>query len=72
MICHEDTKSRSIVKAISWKTTAIIISFVVGYYVSGSWALSAEITGIAAAVGLVAYYFHERIWNRIEWGRIAN
>lgn len=67
--CHEDRKARSVVKAITWKLTAVIISFIVGYYVTGSTKVSAEITGIAAVVGIVVYYIHERIWNKITWGR---
>jgi uncharacterized membrane protein len=72
MECVSDSHARSIIKAVTWKLTAVIITLVVGYWISGNWKMSAEITGIAAVIGLVAYYFHERIWNRIGWGRVSN
>lgn len=56
-----DTRARSIAKAVTWKLTAIVIAFMVSYGVSRDLRLSAEITGVAALVGIIAYYFHERL-----------
>lgn len=55
-----DTKTRSIVKAITWRIIATLIAM---YWV-----------GLQAAIVLniiqtVAYYFHERAWVHIKWGR---
>lgn len=55
-----DTKTRSIVKAITWRIIATIIAYIfVGF--------TAAI--IINVVQTVAYYFHERIWNHVNWGR---
>lgn len=55
-----DTKTRSIVKAVTWRIIATIIAFIfVGF--------TAAI--LINMVQTVAYYFHERVWTRINWGR---
>lgn len=55
-----DTKTRSIVKAITWRVVATLIAM---YFVGLQLAILMNI------IQTVAYYFHERVWTRIHWGR---
>jgi hypothetical protein len=55
-----ETKRRSIVKAITWRIIATLIAM---YWVGLQAAIVLNI------VQTVAYYFHERIWTQIKWGR---
>lgn len=62
---------RSIAKAISWRVVGTIDTLVVSYIVLGEGKF-----GEASAIALVdfvtkmfLYFFHERVWNKIKWGR---
>ena len=55
-----ETKTRSIVKAITWRVIATLIAM---YWVGFQAAIVLNI------IQTVAYYFHERAWVHINWGR---
>ena len=63
------TKSRSATKSITWRVLGSIDTFIVSFIVTGhaKWALG--IAGTEAITKLILYYWHERIWDRIKWGR---
>lgn len=64
-----DSHARSVVKAITWKLVAFSITLLISYIFTRDFKLAGQITGWAALIGMVAYYFHERVWNIITWGR---
>ena len=73
-----DKASRSIVKTFSWRFIAsidtLILSFTVMYFVGvENTSDAAKAAGIIASLEvpnkLLLYYFHERMWNRIKFGR---
>lgn len=60
---------RSVVKALSWRVVGTIDTLVVSYYVTGKFTLAASIASVDFLTKLVLYFFHERIWNKIKWGK---
>ena len=64
-----ETRFRSVVKSITWRILAVIITWTVVYSYTGNVGGSLKITITAAGVSIITYYFHERIWNNIEWGK---
>jgi uncharacterized membrane protein len=60
--------SRSLAKAISWRTTGTIDTFVISYFVTGKMSLAGTIAGVEVVTKILLYYFHERIWAVIPWG----
>lgn len=66
---HIELRSRSIAKAITWKIIALSLSWIILYLFLREAGESFKIAIVVAPVSLVAYYFHERIWNRIHWGK---
>lgn len=60
---------RSIVKAISWRVVGTIDTLIVSYILTGEIALATSIASVDFLTKLVLYFFHERIWNKIKWGR---
>ncbi len=64
-----ESHGRSILKAFSWKIIASVISFCILYYETRDVAQSLRFSITIFFVGLVAYYIHERIWNRVHWGK---
>ena len=61
---------RSVIKSISWRTIGTIDTMVISYFVTGRLALALSIGGIEVFSKMALYYFHERTWNRINFGRI--
>lgn len=64
-----DTAKRSLVKTISWRVTGSGATFGISYLISGNVAVAGTIAGIQLVANTVLYFIHERIWNRISWGR---
>lgn len=65
-----DTRKRSLIKGIMWRSIAVVASFTVAYLVTGGLTVSLELTVIGNAVSATLYYFHERFWAGIGWGKI--
>jgi uncharacterized membrane protein len=64
-----DAPRRSLVKTISWRITGSSATFLIAYLLIGNFAV-AGVIGITQMVSnTILYYFHERIWNRIQWGQ---
>lgn len=66
---HHEWHSRSVVKALSWKLIASVMTFGVSYWFTGNLETASGTAGVMFVGGLLLYYLHERIWNRIRWGK---
>jgi len=66
------TKSRSITKAFSYRIWGTLSSFLVAYIITGKADLSALIAFWETVLKVYIYYVHERVWNKIQWGRHNN
>jgi uncharacterized membrane protein len=64
-----ETKRRSIVKAITWRTMGTIDTMLIAYFLTGEWKTAMSIGGIEIFTKMILYFFHERIWNLINWGK---
>jgi uncharacterized membrane protein len=63
------TKSRSFVKALTWRTTGTLDTFIISLLITKKPFIAASIASVEVLTKIVLYYFHERIWNRVSWGR---
>ena len=61
---------RSVVKAISWRTVGTIDTIIVSYFITGNLVMAASIGSIEVITKMVLYYFHERAWNKLSFGRV--
>ena len=66
-----ETRRRSVAKALSWRILAGIITSCVALGMTGELGFAAKIGLIDTLVKLLIYFLHERIWNRISYGRIT-
>ncbi|WP_139959948.1 DUF2061 domain-containing protein [Flavicella sediminum] len=64
-----DKPIRSVVKAISWRLIGTIDTMVVSYFVVEDVKTASTIAGVDFVTKMVLYFFHERFWNSIKWGR---
>jgi len=63
------SKSRSFIKSLSYRIFGTLSSFIVVYVITGEKTLSVLIAFWETVVKVGIYYWHERIWNKITWGR---
>ena len=61
---------RSVVKAISWRTVGTLDTIIVSYFITGNLVMAASIGTIEVITKMALYYFHERAWNKISFGRV--
>lgn len=66
---YYENNKRSIVKTISWRSLATLTTAIIVYLFTGKLILAISIGSIEAIVKIVLYFFHERTWNRINYGR---
>lgn len=64
-----ETPRRSLVKTISWRITGSTATFLISYAVLGNISISGTIAVIQLTFNTLLYFLHERVWNRITWGR---
>ena len=61
---------RTITKALSWRFVATLVTFTVAWLVTGKLTFAVEIGVADTLIKLGAYYFHERLWIRVKFGRL--
>jgi len=64
-----DSSKRSLAKTLSWRITGSASTFTIAYLVTGSAGISTGIAVIQMIVNTFLYWFHERVWNKIKWGK---
>lgn len=64
-----DKNARSLVKTVSWRLTGTGATFIISWIISNNFAIAGTIAIIQLVSNTILYYCHERIWNRIKWGR---
>jgi adenylylsulfate kinase len=60
---------RSLVKAITYRLLIIVLDITVIYLLTGRLDVALGFMIISNVYTSIAYYFHERIWNKIGWGK---
>ena len=67
-----DTKIRSWVKSVVWRVIGIILLGAISYLITGNWKEMTIITVLFHSIRVILYYFHERLWERISWGKLKH
>lgn len=60
---------RTLLKTISWRVVGTVATVVISYVITGTLALAFSIGGIELVSKMALYFFHERAWNTIKWGK---
>jgi uncharacterized membrane protein len=64
-----ESHARSIAKAISYRVVSSLLITVVAWLFIRRVGTAAAIGAGDAALKIVLFYFHERLWTRIRFGR---
>tara|TARA_R100001369_G_scaffold91655_1_gene133590 strand:+ start:780 stop:1040 length:261 start_codon:yes stop_codon:yes gene_type:complete len=65
----QENIKRSILKTISWRVVGTLATVTISYFITGTLALAFSIGGIELVSKMVLYFFHERAWNNLKWGK---
>lgn len=66
-----DSRTRSIAKAMSWRAVGAFDTFAVALVITGRATLSGAIGGTELFTKVPLYYLHERLWAHVRWGKDA-
>lgn len=64
-----DTPVRSLVKAVSWRLTGTIDTFIISWLITGQIGLASGIALTEIMTKVILFWLHERAWNKINWGK---
>ncbi len=60
---------RSLLKTISWRVIGTLDTILISWLITGAMTLALSIGTIELISKMVLYFFHERLWNQIKWGK---
>jgi uncharacterized membrane protein len=63
-----ESRSRSLAKAVSWRATGTIDTFVISAIITGRLTLAGSIAATELFTKVLLYYLHERAWSAVHWG----
>jgi len=66
---YKETKTRSIVKTISWRILATITTITLVYIFIGDTKIAFAVGGIEVFLKMLIYFLQERIWGKLKFGR---
>jgi adenylylsulfate kinase len=66
---YRETNSRSLIKTLSWRLLATITTAALVYPFTKDVDIALKIGGIEILLKLLIYYLHERLWNKITFGK---
>lgn len=64
-----ESLSRSIVKTISYRLIIIALDFIAIYLFTGQVKVALGFMIVSNIYTTVGYFLHERIWEKIKWGK---
>ncbi len=66
------SRKRSLIKSITWRIIASLDTFVIAWFITGEISWASSIASLEILTKTFLYYFHERGWNCIFWGKYVN
>ena len=65
----EEGLKRSVVKTISWRVIGTLDTILISWLIIGTLELAFSIGAVELVTKMGLYFFHERAWNKIKWGK---
>lgn len=62
---------RTIAKSVSYRFFGFLLTTAIAWQLTGRPALATSIGLADTFVKLVAFYFHERLWLKVDFGRLG-
>lgn len=65
----EEHRTRSLAKSVTYRVVIILLDLAAVYLLTERVEIALGFMIVSNVYTSVAYYFHERIWNSINWGK---
>ncbi|MDX1362771.1 DUF2061 domain-containing protein [Arenibacter latericius] len=66
---RSENPKRSIVKSVSWRVIGTLDTMLISWIVTGELTVAFSIGVVELFTKMILYFFHERMWNKIQWGK---
>jgi uncharacterized membrane protein len=60
---------RSLLKSASWRVLGTLDTILITWFVTGELTVAFSVGSIELITKMGLYFFHERIWDGIKWGK---
>ncbi len=68
MLFNEKVK-RSVIKSITFRILVVMADGLIIYLITKSFVATVGVIIFSNISSTLIYYFHERVWNKIKWGK---
>ncbi len=65
-----DKHYRSLIKAVSWRITGSVDTLIISFLITRQLKWAFTISGVELFTKIGLYYLHERVWEKLSFGRI--
>lgn len=65
----QEKVKRSVLKTISWRVIGTLDTIVISWLITGTLSIAFSIGLVELITKMILYFFHERAWNKIKWGK---
>ena len=62
------SRTRSILKTISWKVVGTLDTIALGWFITGDPTVGLKVGGLELITKFILYYIHERLWIKNKYG----
>jgi len=66
---NTESKKRSLAKTVSWRLIGTLDTILISWLITGKMTFALSIGAVEFFTKMILYFFHERIWNFINWGK---
>jgi len=66
----DETLKRSLTKTISYRVIILSLDFTTVYLFTGKIKIALGFMIVSNTYTTIGYFLHERIWDRIKWGKM--
>jgi uncharacterized membrane protein len=63
-----DSRKRHLIKTITWRAIGTLDTILLSWFISGNALTGLKIGTFEVVTKMILYYFHERVWYRINFG----
>ena len=68
ILFKDPSVKRHVAKTITWRIVGTLDTMIVGWLITGNPITGLKIGGIELITKMILYYFHERIWYKMNLG----
>ena len=63
-----NANSRHLIKTFTWRGIGTLDTILISFLITGDGALGLQIGGVETITKMILYFFHEKLWYRINFG----